>query len=80
VSAARYGYSLLSPLKPENVSVSMRNMEDLLGIGVVKDLLTMGCNLANDILIGCTKEGGKKGKGYVYIICSLNPKHKQQQG
>lgn len=55
-------------------------MEDLLGIGVVKDLLTMGCNLANDILIGCTKEGGKKGKGYVYIICSLNPKHKQQQG
>ncbi|OBT42299.1 hypothetical protein VE00_06331 [Pseudogymnoascus sp. WSF 3629] len=26
------------------------------------------------------RKGGKKGKGHVYIICSLNPKHKQRQG
>lgn len=26
------------------------------------------------------RKGGKLGKGYVYIICSLNPKHKQRQG
>jgi len=26
------------------------------------------------------KRRGKHGKGYVYIICSLNPKHKQRQG
>ncbi|KAF5878781.1 putative dienelactone hydrolase family protein [Botrytis fragariae] len=26
------------------------------------------------------RKGGKSGKGHVYIICSLNPKHKQRQG
>ena len=26
------------------------------------------------------RKGGKKGKGHVYIICNLNPKHKQRQG
>ncbi|KAH8816406.1 ribosomal protein L36-domain-containing protein [Xylogone sp. PMI_703] len=26
------------------------------------------------------RKGGKNGKGHVYIICSLNPKHKQRQG
>ncbi|KAH9223003.1 ribosomal protein L36-domain-containing protein [Leptodontidium sp. 2 PMI_412] len=26
------------------------------------------------------RKGGKTGKGHVYIICSLNPKHKQRQG
>jgi len=26
------------------------------------------------------RKGGKKGPGSVYIICSLNPKHKQRQG
>ncbi|TVY87684.1 50S ribosomal protein L36, partial [Lachnellula willkommii] len=26
------------------------------------------------------RKGGKKGRGHVYIICSLNPKHKQRQG
>ncbi|KAH6672495.1 ribosomal protein L36-domain-containing protein [Halenospora varia] len=26
------------------------------------------------------RKGGKKGPGNVYIICSLNPKHKQRQG
>jgi len=26
------------------------------------------------------RKGGKKGFGHVYIICSLNPKHKQRQG
>lgn len=26
------------------------------------------------------RKGGKKGKGHVYIICPLNPKHKQRQG
>lgn len=26
------------------------------------------------------RKGGKLGKGYLYIICSLNPKHKQRQG
>jgi large subunit ribosomal protein L36 len=26
------------------------------------------------------RKGGKSGQGHVYIICSLNPKHKQRQG
>ncbi|RKF62417.1 hypothetical protein OnM2_033073 [Erysiphe neolycopersici] len=26
------------------------------------------------------RKGGKRGKGRVYIICKLNPKHKQRQG
>ena len=26
------------------------------------------------------RKGGKSVKGHVYIICSLNPKHKQRQG
>jgi len=26
------------------------------------------------------RKGGKTGRGHVYIICSLNPKHKQRQG
>lgn len=26
------------------------------------------------------RKGGKKSRGHTYIICSLNPRHKQRQG
>lgn len=35
---------------------------------------------ANYVLQSVRRKGGKKGPGNVYIICSLNPKHKQRQG
>lgn len=42
------------------------------GVVKVKEMLTESQSVR--------RKGGKKGKGHVYIICSLNPKHKQRQG
>ncbi|CCU81870.1 ribosomal protein L36 [Blumeria hordei DH14] len=45
-----------------------------------------GCKVRRDfplvLALGSAviRKGGKKGKGSVYIICKLNPKHKQRQG
>lgn len=33
-----------------------------------------------NVIQSVRRKGGKSGKGHVYIICSLNPKHKQRQG
>jgi len=68
----------------------------LLGLGMQKEGLRGGLVKAGEqirgmkvrssvkkMCEGCKsvrRKGGKSGKGHVYIICSLNPKHKQRQG
>jgi ribosomal protein L36 len=44
--------------------------------------LRFGFRIGADVvqLQSVRRKGGKKGRGHVYIICSLNPKHKQRQG
>ncbi|SZF01432.1 unnamed protein product [Blumeria hordei] len=49
-------------------------------------ILTRGMKVRSSVKKMCEgckaviRKGGKKGKGSVYIICKLNPKHKQRQG
>ncbi|KAH8646538.1 ribosomal protein L36-domain-containing protein [Tricladium varicosporioides] len=58
------------------------------GVGGVKEGFgqTRGMKVRSSVkklCEGCKsvrRKGGKKGPGNVYIICSLNPKHKQRQG
>ncbi|KAG9234655.1 ribosomal protein L36-domain-containing protein [Amylocarpus encephaloides] len=52
-----------------------RSLEQVRGMKVRSSVkkLCEGCKSVR-------RKGGKKGKGHVYIICSLNPKHKQRQG
>ena len=45
-------------------------------VGVLKGHVGTKANLYQSV----RRKGGKKGKGHVYIICNLNPKHKQRQG
>ncbi|KAI9052008.1 hypothetical protein LZ554_004262 [Drepanopeziza brunnea f. sp. 'monogermtubi'] len=55
--------------------VGMGGMEQVRGMKVRSSVkkLCEGCKSVR-------RKGGKTGKGHVYIICSLNPKHKQRQG
>lgn len=67
-SAARPGASAV-------VAVEAKGVEQVRGMKVRSSVkkLCEGCKSVR-------RKGGKKGKGHVYIICSLNPKHKQRQG
>jgi ribosomal protein L36 len=42
--------------------------------------LNLGTQVNEHTIQSVRRKGGKSGKGHVYIICSLNPKHKQRQG
>lgn len=53
------------------------------GTGCYSDAATGGVTRwieADLISQSVRRKGGKNGRGHVYIICSLNPKHKQRQG
>jgi len=56
----------------------------VLGNGLVEQIRGMKTRSSvKKLCEGCKsvrRKGGKKGPGTVYIICSLNPKHKQRQG
>lgn len=65
-----------------------------LGLDFVRDsrtekgalVITRGMKVRSSVKKMCEgckaviRKGGKRGKGHVYIICKLNPKHKQRQG
>lgn len=77
IAAGGYGKTLTRPTIAAAVTQSQNGgiMEQVRGMKVRASVKKMceGCKSVR-------RKGGKKGKGHVYIICNLNPKHKQRQG
>ncbi|ELR07471.1 hypothetical protein VC83_03640 [Pseudogymnoascus destructans] len=67
--------------RPTAVAVAMKGVDMAVVTEQVRGMKVRSS--VKKLCEGCKsvrRKGGKKGKGHVYIICSVNPKHKQRQG
>ncbi|KAI1184134.1 hypothetical protein F5B17DRAFT_413298 [Nemania serpens] len=88
-TARRISQSSLTPARSQRPTMTMTKPMET-GMGMAAAALvqqqTRGMKVHSSVKKRCEhckvvrRKGGKRHRGYLYIICSANPRHKQRQG